>query len=151
MMSFDKHAGELFRVVRWASGIKGAKRSFQLRTMTRDGHLWFTCQDVQKALGWSRQELEKARRDRLEGNTWGTTHAQWHGRGPRLAFISLTALSVVMAGRKTRHNRFFLRWLDGLEDVAEPVDKGDFAVDLPTNEDHSGAAYLHIGVDHACA
>jgi hypothetical protein len=111
----SEEGGGPFRVIRWRPGIRGTQRSFQLRTMTRDGRLWFACQDVQKALGWTKRELLRRRSERLDGSTWGTTTAQWEGRGPRLAFISLTGLQVVMAGSVARHNRAFAHWLEGRE------------------------------------
>lgn len=150
-MGFDKHDEGPFRVIRWRPGIRGIRRWFDLRTMTRDDELWFVCQDVQKALGWSRQELGNARRDRLDGNTWGTTYGQWFGQGPQLAYISLHALNVVMEGRRTRHNRAFLRWLNSLEEVDQPGDAVDFVDDLPTDAEHSTGAYLTTEVDHAFA
>lgn len=136
----SEEGGGPFRVIRWRPGIRGTQRSFQLRTMTRDGRLWFACQDVQKALGWTKRELLRRRSERLDGSTWGTTTAQWEGRGPRLAFISLTGLQVVMVGRVTRHNRTFLRWLDGLDGVALMGDAGDFVVDQLTSAQFSARA-----------
>jgi hypothetical protein len=149
MLSFDKHDEGAFRVIRWCPGIGAFRRCIDLRTMTQDGRLWFVTRDVENALGLTRKAFEERRHARLEGNTWGTTRAQWQGRGHWLSYISLTALTVVMAGGPHRLDRFFLRWLDSLEEVAATVDAGDFVVDLPRAADHSRAAYLTNAVDHA--
>lgn len=136
----SKHDGGLFRFIRWRPGVRGARRSLQLRTMTRDGRFWFVALDVQAALGWTKRELLRRRSERLDGGTWGTTTSQWEGRGPRLAFISLTALQVVMVGSVTQYNRSFLRWLESLDGVITPGGAGDFAVDQPTIAQFSSGA-----------
>lgn len=65
-------------------------------------------------------EAFRARRhDRLEGNTWGTIRTQWQGRGHRRAFLSLTALSVVVG--KHRLDRKLFQWLSELEDEMKAV------------------------------
>lgn len=148
-MEFARNEEQAFGVIRWRPGIRGSKRSFQLRIMIRNGRLWFVTTDVARALGWDKREFHAARMERLEGNAWGTLRSQWCGEGPSLLFISLTALTVVLAGRYSRHNRAFLRWLDSLKGVEESVDAVDFGVDHSTDADHSVGAYIASIVDHA--
>jgi hypothetical protein len=151
MMGFDKHNEGTFRIIRWRPGIRGVRRWIDLRTMTRHGELWFVTRDVENALGLTRKAFELRRHARLEGNTWGTTRAQWQGQGHWLSYISLTALTVVMAGRPHRLDRFFLRRLDSLEEVAATVGMEGLVVDLPRIVDHSRGAYLKNTVEHASA